>query len=245
MGKLKIYKMKDTSDSFVSKKKNLFNLPMRLLVISKTGEGKSNLLGNLLLRPEMYKDDFLPENIFIFSGSLSGDRKMKTIVEQLEIPTSNLYEGFNNDTLNIIYDTLVDNFKENVADKVKDKQKLNSLIIFDDLAFADTFKSDKKDDGIRRIFFNGRKFLVSCVIISQKYSSVGTSLRENASGLILGKSSNKQLELIEADHNYLKEGKKKFVQMYRDATDSDFGKLVINFSEPNLYYNQDFEPLDY
>ena len=94
-GKLKILKMKDDSDSFATKKKGLFNLPMRLLIISKTGEGKSNLLGNLLLRDEFYKKDFMPENVFIFTGSLQGDRKMRTIIEELDIPDSNLFDGFN------------------------------------------------------------------------------------------------------------------------------------------------------
>lgn len=244
--KLKILKMKDDSDSFATKKKGLFNLPMRLLIISKTGEGKSNLLGNLLLRDEFYKNDFMPENIFIFTGSLQGDRKIKTIIEEHEIPDSNLFDGFNNDTLNIVYDMLVDNFNENVEEGVRDPKKLNSLIIFDDLAFADTFKSGKKDDGIRRIFFNGRKYNISTIIISQKYSSVGTSLRENASGIILGKSSNKQLELVEADHNYLKDGKKAFMKMYRETTNSDpFGKLIINFTEPHIYFNHDFEKIKY
>ena len=38
---LKILKMKDNSDSFVTKKKKLFDLPMRLLIIGKTGDAKS------------------------------------------------------------------------------------------------------------------------------------------------------------------------------------------------------------
>ena len=190
---LKILKMKDNSDSFVTKKKKLFDLPMRLLIIGKTGDAKSTYLGNLLLREEMYRNDFEPDNIFIFSGSLAGDKKMKTIIEELEIPKSNLYGEFDNDMLNAIYELLEEQFKE------------------------------KTDDGIRRIFFNGRKFLISCIIISQKYTSVGTSLRENASGLVLGKSSNKQLEIIEQDHNYMTEGKKKFL------------KMLLNYHYPPLY----------
>ncbi len=48
--------MKDNSDSFVTKKKKLFDLPMRLLIIGKTGDAKSTYLGNLLLREEMYRN---------------------------------------------------------------------------------------------------------------------------------------------------------------------------------------------
>ena len=170
---------------------------------------------------------------------------MNTIIEELEIPKQNTFSEFDNDLLTVIYDMLVEQFNENVENGVKDKKKLNSLIIFDDLAFNDSFKDKGKNDGIRKVFFNGRKFLVSCIIISQKYSSISTSIRENASGLVIGKASNKQLELLEQDHNYLKTGKKAFRTMFRNATEKPFSKMIINFSKPNLYYDTNFEPLSY
>ena len=244
--RFKIDKMIDNSDNnTTTKDNNLFDLPMRLLFIAKTGDSKSTTLGNYLLKDEAYKKDFEPENIYIFSGSLSGDIKMNTIIEELEIPKQNTFSEFDNDMLTIIYDMLVEQFNESVENGVKDKKKLNSLIIFDDLAFNDSFKDKGKNDGIKKVFFNGRKFLVSCIIISQKYSSISTSIRENASGLVIGKASNKQLELLEQDHNYLKTGKKAFRTMFRNATEKPFSKMIINFSKPNLYYDTNFEPLSY
>ena len=244
MNKLKILKMKDTTDSNVTKKKNIFDLPMRLLIISKSGDGKSSYLGNLLLRKEFYRDDFLPENIFIFTGSKHGDKKLKTIIDELDIEDSNVVDGYDEDYLEMVYEMLVDNYNEKIEDKVKDKKQLNSLIIFDDLSFNNSFKDKGKNDMIRKLFMNGRKYSISVVVISQKYSSVSTSIRENATGLIIGKSSNKQVELIEADHNYLKSGKKDFIKMFRDATDEPYSKLIINFSNhPDIYQNQDFKPL--
>lgn len=63
--------MKDKSDNFTIKKEHTFSLPMRLLAIGRTGCGKSSTaLGNLLLRKEFYRNDFKPENIYVFSGSL-------------------------------------------------------------------------------------------------------------------------------------------------------------------------------
>jgi hypothetical protein len=242
--KLKILKMRDTTDSNVTKKKNIFDLPMRLLIISKSGDGKSSYLGNLLLRKEFYRDDFLPENIFIFTGSKHGDKKLKTIIDELDIEDSNVVDGYDEDYLEMVYEMLVENYNEKIEDKVKDKKELNSLIIFDDLAFNSSFKDKGKVDMIRKLFMNGRKYNISVIIISQKYSSVSTSIRENATGLIIGKSSNKQVELIEADHNYLKSGKKDFIKIFREATDQPYSKFIINFSNhPEIYQNQDFEPL--
>ena len=97
------------------------------------------------------------------------------------------------------------------------------------------------------LFLNSRKYLGNVVVLLQKYSDAGTSIRENASGLILFKSSNKQIDLIEGDHNYIrgKENKKIFRDMMIRETEKPFSFLVINFSKPDLYYNKDFEPITF
>ena len=244
MKKFKIDKMVDNTDSLTTEKdNNLFNLPMRLLMIAKTGDAKSTTLGNLLLKTEGYKDDFEPENIYIFSGSLDGDEKLRIIVEELEIPKSNLFSGYNGAMLEVIYELQVDEFNEKREKGIKNPKKLNSLFIFDDLAYSNAMNQRGKENQITKIFMNGRKYLISSIVISQKYSSVGTSLRENASGLLLGKASNKQAELIADDHNYLVSGKKAFLKMFRQNTEKPYSKLIINFSKPDLYYDTDFDAI--
>ena len=245
---LKILKMKDKTDSFTTKKPVIFNLPARLIITSPSGGGKSGYLGNLLLREEYYKNDFEPENIFIFSGSVKGDDKLQTIVTELEIPSSNIFSDYDDQSLEVIYEMLVENYNDNIEDKVKDKKKLNSIILFDDLAFNNSMKATKGEKMLKKVFMNGRKFLISCVIISQKYTAIGSVLRENASGLILGRSSNAQLEVIEKDHNYLtgKDSRKNFFNAFKETTNKPFGKFIINFSNyPNIYYNQDFEKINF
>ena len=245
MKAFKIDKMVDSTDSLTTEKKhNLFNLPMRVLMIAKTGDAKSTTLGNLLLKEEAYRGDFEPENIYVFSGSLDGDEKLRVIVGELEMPRSNLFSGYDGGMLEVIYDLQVEEFNKKRERGVKNKAKLNSLFIFDDLAFTGKMNQRGNENQITKIFQNGRKYLISCILISQKYSSVGTALRENASGLIIGKASNRQLDLISDDHNYLQAGKKAFFKMFRTATDAPYSKLVINFSKPNLYYDTHFEPID-
>jgi len=239
----KIEKMIDRADSLATKKRgNLFDLPMRLLFVAKTGDSKSTTLGNLLLKEEGYRNDFTAGKIFIFSGSVKGDAKLKTIITELDVPPENVFDGFDKEALEVTYDVMVDDYNELVEDGERDRKLLNSLFVFDDLAFNDSMKASGKENTVRKIFMNGRKFLISCIVISQKYSSVGTVLRENASGLIVGKASNKQVDLIEADHNYLKD-KRSFKEMFREATDPAFGKLIINFSKPGLYFNSELKPL--
>ena len=244
--KLEILRLKDNTDSFVKKKKMTFDLPMRLLLTGKTGMGKTNILSNVLLSDskEFYRNDFEPENIFIFSNSLDGDNKLKIIIKELDIPDENLFSKYDEEVVEVIYDMLKDNYNEAISEKEKPQ---HSLLIFDDVSFDGSLKGKEKESQMNRIFMNGRKFLISCIATAQKYSSLGTGLRENASALILGKSSNKQLDLIEQDHNYLKgkNAKKDFKDLFRKTTEEPFTKFIINFSKRHLYFNENMEELKY
>lgn len=239
--KIQILKLKDNTDSFVKRKNKTFDLPMRVLLSGKTGMGKTNILSNFLLNDnkEFYRKDFDPENIFIFSNSLEGDNKLKIIIRELDIPEENLFKKYDEEVVEVIYDMLMENYNEAIEEGEKPK---HSLMIFDDVSFDGSLKGKEKESQMNRIFMNGRKFLISTLATAQKYSSFGTGLRENASGLLLGKSSNKQLDLIEQDHNYLK-NKKDFRDMYLDNTKDKHDFLVINYSKPELYFSKEFEPI--
>ena len=200
---MKIFKMKDKTDSFVINKKNIFDLPMRLLLIGKSGNGKSSFLGNLLLRDDFYRKDFKPENIYIFSGS-KGDVKIATIITELEIPEENLFYQYNDEEINILYEHLVENYKEHILNKEKPE---HVLILFDDLSYTNKMKISKKESALDKLFCNGRKWLISTIITAQKYSQLNTTSRENCSGMVLNNCSNKQIELIEADVNFTKSKK--------------------------------------
>jgi hypothetical protein len=236
---MKIYKMKDFSDKFSTDKKNIPSLPFRICAIGKTGSGKSGILGNILLRKDFYRDDFKPENIFIFSGSLQGDHKLKMMIEQLEIPDSNCFSEYDEDIGNTIYDMLVDNYNEKI-DKKKPPQ--NSLIIFDDLGFSNLQnRNAQKNSFIDRLFSNGRKFLISTITLNQRITQLLTSARAQCSSLFLWSPTNHDLAIIEQDFNYVE--KKKFIDMVRKNTKSRYDFLVIDFSKDYIYRNKDFDHL--
>jgi hypothetical protein len=231
-----ILQMKDKTDSFTIKKKDIFDLPCRLLLLGKTGMGKSSILGNFFLRQDFYRGDFLPENIFIFSGSVKGDMKLKTIIEQLEIPSSNVFDTYDEDAGHVIYDMLVENFNEALAQKETPK---HSVIIFDDLGFTNLQRANKKNDILSRILCNGRKYLISTMTLNQRITQVSRTAREQVSGIIMGKCSNKDLELIEGDFNYI--NKNKFREMFRKNTEESHDFMVVNFSNgKHIYQDKNF-----
>ena len=232
---VKIYKVKDTSEKHYKDKGNMFNLPMRLLIIGKSHlSGKTNLLTNLLLQDDskLYKHEFEPENIYIFSGSIDTDKKIQTIIEEKDIPNSNLFDEFDDDIL----DAVLDNIKEEYMDK-----PFHSLIILDDMSFGGNLKK-KTYGALSKLFSNGRHFGASVILTSQKYTDILSGARENCSGCIMFKCTNKSLDTISEEHNFL-ENKKDFKKMFRNVTQEPHSFLVVNYSNPHdkLYMNNEFE----
>ena len=239
----KILKMRDKSDKYTIKKNDIPSLPMRLLAIGRTGCGKSSIaLGNLLLRPEFYRNDFLPENIFIFSGSLKGDLKLKTVIEMLDIPESNLFNSFDEEEAHLIYDMLVENFNQSHNDKEKVE---HSLFIFDDLGFTNLQNKNNKNSVLDKIMSNGRKYLISCLTLNQRITQLSSNAREQASALMLWKSTNRQLELVEQYFNYMtgKNAKRKFFDMIKNHTEDMHDFIVFDLGKKDIYRDSEFKPI--
>jgi hypothetical protein len=237
----KIWKMRDATDGFTVKKQPLFDLPMRLMICGRTGAGKTNAVGSLLMRPHpIYKGDWKPENIYVVSGSLKGDAKLQTIIDQLDIPKSNLFGKYEEALVDAIYETVMDNYNKAIAEK---RSPDHSVLLLDDVSYTGRLAAvNKKDDPLLRVLMNGRKYLCSVICTAQKYSQLATSARENASGMMLASCSNKQLDVIENDVNQLKT-KKDFHEMFRRQTKDPHDYFVVDYGHPALYKDHDFQPL--
>ena len=245
---MKIFPMKDSNDSNTIIKKDLCNLPTRTLMIGASGLGKSSLLGWLMCNTGQkgFKDHFKPENIFIFSGSYKngkGDEKLDKIIKYLEIPMENVFSEFNNELLNELYDHIVENYNDAIEEKEKPD---HSLIIMDDLGFTNEMKKNISHSALDKIWCNGRKFLVSTIVLNQRIIQCSPTVITQANNVVLFKPNNRDLEIYEASFNYL-ESKKLFNKMVRQQTDDKHSYMVIDLSKnkKDIYRDKEFNPIKF
>tara|TARA_E500000318_G_scaffold51831_1_gene48509 strand:- start:29 stop:778 length:750 start_codon:yes stop_codon:yes gene_type:complete len=241
--KVEIYKMKDKNESYHKKKGLLFDLPMKVGICGRSQlSGKSNLLGNLLLSEDsrLYKNDFLGDNIYIFSPSAHTDYKIKTIIEEKDIPPQNVFTEMTDGVLEALYEMIETEFKERAAKKEPQEHR---LIIADDMS-ADGSLKKHKNGTLAKIVQNGRHVLISTIATCQKYSDLPTFLKENLTGGCFFSGTDRQLEAISDDHNYL-EDKTAFRKMFRKVTNDPHTFLVVNYSNPlsARYMDTNFVPI--
>ena len=248
--KLEVLAMKDDASKIRVKKRSTFDLPMRLLVVGKSAySGKTNLTGNILMRPfdqedesgsQFYKNDFEGYNIYVVSPSTLVDHKWRSIIKGKDIPESNIYNRYDEEELERLYDKLENDYYEELGEGEIPKPK---LVIFDDVSFNGDFKS--KVNGIMSKFFcNGRHFNISLIVLSQKLSDLSTVMRENMTGLCMFACSNKQAELLYNDVGTT--DKKTFMNMLKKATHAKHSFMVVNYSnEPEeRFLNQNFQLIE-
>lgn len=235
----KILKVRDTTDSYYTKLNDIFDIPMRLLIVGKSQlSGKTNLILNLLLRNQFYRNKYDGQNIFIVTNNKL-DNKLKILRKEKDIGDENVME-FDEEDLEDLYEQLEDEFLQDVADK---KKPSNKLIIFDDVAYSGGLKN-KTAGIISKIVMNGRHANISSIFTTQKYSLVSTGVRSNVTGAILFNTSQKELELISEDMNYL-ENKKDFIKLFRKTTEKKNSFLVVNFTnqKASMYMDSEFKPI--
>ena len=84
-------KVKNAGDKHYTEKEQIFDLPMKLLISGRSQlSGKSTIILNLLLLDQWYNKDFKGDHIWLISPSVKVDQKLKTLIEEKEIPPMNI-----------------------------------------------------------------------------------------------------------------------------------------------------------
>jgi hypothetical protein len=239
--KTEILKIKDKTDSYYTKIDKLFDLPLRLLISGKSQlSGKGTTILNLF-RDSFYGKYFSGSDIYYITNN-KVDNKMRLLSEFKSIPEENIMP-YDEEILEELYDMIEEEFIDAVSENEKPP---NKMIIFDDVGYSNSLKN-KEAGIISKLISNGRHLNLSQIYSIQSYKMASTTIRNQITGAILFNTSQKELELITEDMNYL-ENKKAFVKMFRDTIKKGgrHSFLVVNFTNDaeGFYMNNKFEPID-
>lgn len=240
MVKREILKVRDKCDSYYIDIPGLPNINFKIAIVGASQRsGKTTVILNFLLRDKFYKQYFHGDDIFLITNNKL-DNKLAMLAEEKEIPQSNIQE-YDEDMLEVIYEELEDDFLASIEMEEKPSPK---LMIFDDVAYSGKLK-DKTAGIVSKIAMNGRHAMISSIFTTQKLSLLQTGLRTNLSAVILFSTNNKELELAEADFNFL-DSKKEFFELFRRATSTPNSFMVIDLNAPTnklRYLDKNFNPL--
>lgn len=181
-----------------------------ILMIGRTGTGKTNCLCNYLKRSsnEFYK-------IIIFTGSTTSEPLYKKLQENDEIE-------FYNDIEDLPHLSDFDDDLDNPK-----------LIVFDDWINL----SPKELKVIFRYIVASRKYGFSCLLMAQDYKSVPKLILRNVNYIILFKiNDNVSISNIIRNHNLTDIDKDLFKNIYNLCTEKPLNFMLLDFktNDPNM-----------
>ena len=220
-----------------SKYDQVQKLPVRGILLGPSGSGKGVLLQNMIL--DIYRDCF--ERVYIFSPSINVDHTWLPVKSYLdnkislsEDEPSLYYDTYDPESLQAIIDT-----QRKIVEhqKTKRSNKLFSiLIIVDDFADDPSFSRNSKL--LHSLYVRGRHSQISTLVSTQKFAALSPLIRVNACSLYVFRLRNYQDLNTFLDEVSAIVDRKTLLQMYKSATDIDFGFLFVKLnsrSKKNMF----------
>lgn len=207
-------------------KGNEFNIPkflpqppFRMVFVAPTNSGKTTVINNMLSKSAFGYNSVFKKNIFLFSPSSQYD----DVLDSLNIKEDNIRNFLDEEFI----DEIVEDQKRIIQEHGK-KKSPHLLFIFDDVVLQ---IKKTGDNALKRIFYYGRKYNISCMITTQKYKALQTDYRLNASSYIYFlNTNNKEKETITDDQPIDKED---FHEIWRLAKeDGNYSFIYVNMSQP-------------
>lgn len=189
-------------------------LPTGMLVIGKTGSGKTMALLNMLSNKHMLKDSF--DFIYLYVG-IKPDPEM---IKVLDLPEDNIKKDFTEED--------VGDLMTKLEKTVETKGMANCpsvLMIFDDILGRPEFIRSKT---FTKLVTTNRHMNITWIALSQYYKKISSTARTNASYYMIFPSSMVELEKIAEELTPPNMNKKQFIRVAQYATKDKFSFLSIN-----------------
>ena len=191
----------------------------------RSGSGKTNLLVNLMSRPEFYGPDKKGKPyfdlVFLFSPTASGG---DDLVRYLNIDPNNIYTDFDQTAL----ENLIAKQKQFIEKKGLMKSP-KILIIFEDIQSDQKFMRSKC---FLKCFIMCRHLNISTFLLSQSFTKTPRACRLQCNNVFFFQGSKSEHELI--CEEYMAPGltKKEMYDLVDYATTDDYSFLHINMRCP-------------
>ena len=201
------------------------SVPFRAIIAAPSGAGKTHALCNLILQ----MDKTFHEIIICV---LSSDEPLYGMIEDRLGDSVKFYEGGEVPPLSDF--TIVDPKTK----KIKRKDDLQRLIVFDDLVL------NKKSNAIaQQYYIKARKFGFSMLYISQSYFQTPKMIRDNCQIFILGKNLLKKdlrmiLNVFPTDLSL-----DDFSHLYQQLTNEPLDTIVLDIAKRTLRRNIIGDPM--
>jgi len=188
----------------------------RMLIFSPSNSGKSNVIKNLITRPEFGYTNFYNQNIFLFSPTI----RIDPIWKDISLPKTHLYDEWDE---KIVTNILAYSTKHG-----------GSLLILDDMINSSDAVNGRRGNLLKKIFYQGRHHKISIILVSQKLKDIPLGMRINSTHIICFNLRNKNEEdAFLEENNYIEDLPKK----YTEATTEKYNFIYINKETGNTYHN--------
>jgi len=189
-----------------------------IIFVAPSNSGKTTLIINMILRKKFkYIEEY--DKIYIFTPTLFLDKNWDMVIEFTQKKHPKKYAEI------IVKDEYDENEIEEIFLKQEqtvknDREKI--LIILDDVAD----QLDKSNSLLKKVFFKGRHYGISCWISSQSYKAIPRAVRINSPGFIfLNINPNERSTIVQ---ELSREDKNIFLQKLDHCLDEKYSFLYLN-----------------
>jgi hypothetical protein len=189
-------------------------LPTTMLVIGRSGSGKTNAVVNLLQKENLLKDTF--DYIYLFSGIKPDEELLKP----LNIPKSQTFIDFLEEDVKKIMTKM-----ENTVESIGMKKTPSVLFLFDDILGKPKFL---RSETMSKLVTTNRHMNITCIILSQYFKKLPPVVRTNASYYMIFPSSMSELEKIADELTPPNKSKKEFIKLLQYATNEKYNFFSLN-----------------
>ncbi len=190
-------------------------MPCGILIIGRSGSGKTQAMVNMVTNPNLLGDYF--DIVYFLTGSTPPD---KELIKDLKLPKKNIIVDFDEEKVKSIMTKA-----ENTIEKDGFKNSPKVLLLFDDILDSQKFLKSKT---MITLATANRHYNISYIFCSQYYKKINAVIRTNSRYYMIFPSSMSECIKIGEELCPPQMSQKKFINYLQHATAKKYSFMSIN-----------------